>query len=318
MAKIITRDTLTHESQNTLNVKSSSLEFLRSREIGVRSKATIRYYKHILPRIIQWLESEHVTTWNQVTPELIREYLQSLKDKGHNQGGVHAYFRTLRALMNWVWDEYDLEVRNPITKVKCADRAPEPIAGITMEEVEEILAACRFNKFPERDRAVFCILVDTGIRKSELSNLKMEDVNVTESSITIHLGKGGKTRKVYFGKECRKAIRRYLSRLTDIQPHDSFWLTITGDPLAPSGLRQILRRTQENAGMKKVHEFHAFRRCFAIERKRNGDDDITISRALGHSSLEVTKRYLAFTPDDDRDFAMRASPMDNRRRNRSM
>ena len=78
--------------------------------------------------------------------------------------------------MNWVWDEYDIDTRNPITKVKCADRPPEPIAGITLEEVNEILDAYRFNELPERDRTIFSILVDTVIRKSKLSNLKNEDV----------------------------------------------------------------------------------------------------------------------------------------------
>lgn len=318
MAKIISRNLLTHKNEIKTDIPKTIDEFIRSRETGTRSKATIRYYKNLVPKIEEWLSSINIIDWRQLTADDIRFFLKDLKDEGHNQGGVHSYYRTLRAIMNWVWDEYDLDTRNPISKVKCADRRPEPIDGITIEEVEELLTACNLNKFPERDRAMFFILVDTGIRKSELTDLLMEDVNVTENKIVIRKGKGDKTRFVYFGKECRKAIRRYLSRITDIQPHDSFWLTIDGYSLTPSGIREILRRTQKNAGLKRCYGFHDFRRCFAIERKRNGDDDITISRALGHSSLEVTKRYLAFTQDDDRAFAMRASPMDNRKRNRSM
>lgn len=110
------------------------------------------------------------------------------------------------------------------------------------------------NKFPERDRAMFYILVDTGIRKSELTNLLMEDVIISENKIVIWKGKGNKLRFVYFGKECRKVIRRYLSRITDIQLHDSFWLTIDGDSLKASGIREILRRTQKNAGLKRYYK----------------------------------------------------------------
>ena len=83
------------------------------------------------------------------------------------------------------------------------------------------------------------------------------------------------------GRECRKALKRYVACLEEIQDHDPFWLSLNGEPLAVDGVREILRRVQRAAGLPKIHDFHDFRRCFALERKRNGDDDITISRALG-------------------------------------
>lgn len=313
MAKVIKRDLLTHKDEINIRISESIAGFILSRQ-SICTKATIKYYQYLLPRILAWFETHGIFMWGEVTAEVIRDYLEELRDTGHSQGGVHSHFRTLRALMNWVWNEYDIEIRNPISKVKCQDRRPEPIPGITIAEVGQMIDQCKYNKFPERDRALIAVLVDTGIRRTELMTLTMADIDLDRNMLTIKHGKGNKFRQVFVGKECKKLLRKYLSRLEDIRPSDPLWLTNEGDPLTICGARSILRRTQRAAGLERIHDFHDFRRCFAIERKRNGDDDITISRALGHSSLEVTKRYLAFTEDDDRSFALRASPMDNRKR----
>lgn len=313
MAKIIKRDLLTHKNEIKIKISESVKGFIHSRQSSC-TKATIKYYEYLLPRILSWFESQEIYEWHEVTSEIIRNYLDELKDSGHSQGGVHSYFRTLRALMNWAWDEYDIESRNPVDKIKCQDRRPEPIPGITIAEVGLMLEQCKHNKFPERDRALIAVLIDTGIRRTELMSLTMADIELDRNLLIIRHGKGNKFRQVYIGKECKKLLRKYLARLEDVRPTDSLWLTNEGDSLSICGARSILRRTQRAAGLERIHDFHDFRRCFAIERKRNGDDDITISRALGHSSLEVTKRYLAFTEDDDRNFALRSSPMDNRKK----
>lgn len=314
MAKISKRDPRSANVQIYLNIVETANLFLQSRKASNYSYHTIKFYDDKVPVILKWFNSQCFETWDEITPQVIRDFLESMRDNGHNQGGVFLYYRVVRALMRWVWDEYDIEVRNPINKVKCQDRKPVPIQGITIEEVNQMMDACKFNKFPERDKALIAVLVDTGIRRSELMSLLMSDVDLDSGRIIVQQGKGGKTRHVFFGRDTKKLLRKYLSRIEDARPNDPFWLTNEGDPLSIDGARSVLRRTQRAAGLTKIHDFHDFRRCFAIERKRNGDDDITISRALGHSSLEVTKRYLAFTEDDDRSFALRASPMDNRKK----
>lgn len=275
---------------------------------------TIRYYRNMLGSILDYLKSIEIDTVDQITTEVIRNYLLHLETKGHNPGGVHGYFRVLRAFMRWLWDDYDIPTRNPIDKIKCKNRPPTPIEGITMDEVQSCMEACNQTRFPERAKAMIAVLVDTGLRRAELLGLTFDDVRISDGRITVRNGKGGKFRIVYCGKECRKHLRRYIACLEDVKPGDPFWLTLNGEPLGLDGAREVIRRVQRQAGLSKIHDFHDFRRCFAIERKRNGDDDITISRALGHSSLEVTKRYLAFTNDDDRELALRSSPMDNRKK----
>lgn len=314
MAKIIRRDLRSIAVQNHLRIDNTADAFLQSRSASNYSRSTVRFYHDKVPVIVAWFKSQQIETWDEITAQSIRNFLEDLREAGHNQGGVFLYFRVVRTLMNWVWDEYDVESRNPISKVKCQDRRPEPLPGITIAEVGQMMDQCKFNKFPERDRAMIAVLVDTGIRRSELMALTMKDIDLNRNQLTIRHGKGDKFRQVFIGKECKKLLRKYLACLDDVRLSDPLWLTNEGDPLTTCGARSILRRIQQAAGFDRIHDFHDFRRCFAIERKRNGDDDITISRALGHSSLEVTKRYLAFTEDDDRAFALRASPMDNRRK----
>lgn len=311
MAKIISRDNVPFQA-----AKISDLiePFLLSRKTQNCSTNTIGYYKRKLPVVFRWFENHHIFTFDQITSESIRQMLSDASDSGHNKGGTHIFYRTLKTYLRWVWDEYDYTWRNPMEKVKCEAPRPVPIPGITIEEVDKLMDACKWNKFPERDRAMIAVLTDTGIRRNELMSLTMKDVDVDEGKITIRHAKGDKLQIVYCGRETRKLLRKYLSRLCDIQKNDPFWLTLDSDKLSADGALSMLRRTQKNAGLKKEYSFHAFRRCFALECIRNGDDIWLVSRKLNHTSVEVTKRYLAFTPDDDRASATRASPMDNRKR----
>lgn len=311
MAKIKNRRQQISSNFEVLDMNVCGIQFIQSRRTLHLTPGTIEFYNKRIKEIKSYFLSQNILTINEITSVNIRDYLDWLELRGHNQGGTHIYYRVLKVFLKWIWEEYEIDVRNPIDKVKCLNRPPTPIEGITIDEVQACLDACDQTKFPERARAIISVLADTGLRRTELLELKMKDIRLSDGRITVRHGKGDKFRIVYCGKLCRKSLRKYINCLEDINENDSLWLSLEGEPLGVDGLRWIIRSVQQLAGLNKIHEFHDFRRFFALERKRNGDDDIVISRALGHSSLEVTKRYLAFSSDDDRDFALRASPIDN-------
>lgn len=296
------------------NIADSIDSFLLSKKIENRSTDTIRFYKWILNAISKWLSENEIYRWEDLTPDVIRKMLAELQDSGHSQGGVHAYYRTIKAYINWYWNEYDVELKNPITKVKCSNRKPEPLPGITISEIDKILSAVSGSEFPERDNAMIYLLVDVGVRKSELMDLKYKNLNCDTGEVVIEHGKGDKRRTVFMGRECRKTVRKYFRLLRNCKPDDTIWYTIEGTPLTASGAKEILRRLQKRAGFDKFHSFHDFRRCSAVESKRNGGSDIEVSRKLGHSSLEVTKRYFALNEEDDQLFGEKSSPMDHRKK----
>lgn len=288
--------------------------FLLSRKTQNCSQQTIQFYRNKLPKVIEWFATNGIETPTEITPDLIRLFLDDIRNSGHNKGGTHIFFRILKAFLRWIWDEYDLTSRNPIEKIRCETPRSDPIPGITIEEVGRMIEACKLNKFPERDRAIIAVLTDTGIRRSELMALTFRDVDAATGRIVIQHGKGDKFHVVFCGKEARKYLRQYLSCLSDMHPNEPLWVTLCGDPITTNGVLSMFRRTMKNAHLDHEYSFHAFRRCFAIECVRNGDDIGTVSRKLNHSNVEVTKRYLAFTEEDDRNFALRSSPMDNRKK----
>lgn len=310
MAVVKFRDNIQRNFSRVIRIDEPYNNFLQSKQAAGFSKNTIDLYSHRLNDMFPFFIEHGYDTFGNITPEAIRIYLNHLTEKGHNKGGTHLYYRILRTYMNFVWDEYDLEGRNPISKVPFSQPRPKPIEGISMEEVKAMLKACQKNVFPQRDKAIISILVDTGIRRSELMALKHGDIDLDTGRIVIRHGKGDKFRVVFAGKECRKALRKYVGCLDDIKPTDPFWLTKDGDVITADGVLSMLRRTQQNAGIKKLHCFHDFRRCCAIERLRLGEDIFTISRLLGHADIETTKRYLYITDQDDRNFYEQSSPLD--------
>jgi site-specific recombinase XerD len=212
--------------------------------------------------------------------------------------------------LRWYETEAEPEAwSNPIAKVKPPKLPNAPIQPITIQEVKKMINKCPPDLQGVRDKAILLTLVDTGIRASELLQLNIDDFNQVQGSLLIRHGKGDKTRKVYMGKQTRKLIRVYLSQRTDSA--DALFVSMDNKArLTYAGLRWIVINRSKQARVK-ARGIHTFRRLYALTMLRNGVDVITLSRLMGHSDLQVLKRYLAQTDDDLREAHAHASPVDN-------
>jgi integrase/recombinase XerD len=306
---------------NTLNepriiinsIQSEHLEtwlesFLIDKHTSGLSERTIQFYRLKLTRWAAWCERQSITRISQITPDELRRYLLELESNGNNAGGRHAYYRAIRTFLYWYEEEAEPEGwKNPIKKVK-APRVPiEPIQPISLTEFGQLLNAAKGAKWPERDAALLLALLDTGARAAEFVAMNLEDMEPITGAILIRKGKGGKPRTVFIGKKTRRAVRAYLKTRTD--DSDALWVTRTGTRLAIGGLREILRRRAEDAGIPE-HSAHDFRRAFALNMLRNGCDIFTLARLMGHSSIQVLQRYLAQTTADTEAAAARFGVVD--------
>lgn len=282
--------------------------FILERQSRGLSKRTIAYYAEKLDYFSRYLDELGVVNIEEVTPELIRQYLLYLSNS-HNPGGIHTIYRAIRALFNWWESENDGGFHNPMRKVKAPKLVIEPLPGISIQSIIKMVDSCKTDLF-QRDIAVLLTLVDTGARASELLSLNLDDINFITGAIQIKHAKGNKSRTVFIGKQCRTALRRYNKSRSDLTSISPLWITKENERLTLSGLRQIIRRRAKDAGIKEPG-LHDFRRCFAITMLRNGCDLISLSRLMGHSSLEMLKRYLAIATSDCEIAHKRASPVDN-------
>jgi integrase/recombinase XerD len=137
--------------------------------------------------------------------------------------------------------------------------------------------------------------------------LNRDDVNLITGAIQIRRGKGRKPRNVYLGDKARQTLKRYLKGRQDLNP--ALWISRSGERLTETGLRMMLRRRADRGDVPAPSP-HDFRRAFAIERWRAGSDIVTISKLMGHTSLQVLTRYLKQAGEDLEQAAKQSSPVD--------
>jgi len=282
--------------------------FILERQSRGLSKRTISYYIEKLNYFCEYLDGLDVVDIREISPEIIRQYLFQLSNS-HTPGGVHAIFRAIRALFNWWEFENDGDFKNPIKKVSAPKFRTEPLPGISIQDVIKMVDACK-SGMAIRDKPLLLTLADTGLRASEFISLDIQDIDLITGLISVKHGKGNKPRVVYVGRKCRQMIKRYLKSRENLHLNSPLWVTNEGERISFAGLREIVRRRANNAGIKQPG-LHDFRRCFAITMLRNGCDLITLSRLMGHSGLEVLKRYLALSKSDIEDIYRTTSPIDH-------
>lgn len=308
------------ESQRTIQVSNVDdyLEtwmeaFLIDRKASGIAKGTFSFYRIKLKMFSNYCEAQAVKYITQITPTLIRQYLLFLEEKGHNPGGKHAAFRTLRVFLYWYENEADPgNWTNPIHRVKAPKVPTEPLEPVSIDTVNQMIKVCPLDSFTGvRDIAIFLFLLDTGARANEFLSLNMYDIDLVHGDILIRQGKGHKPRTVYIGRQSRRALRRYLRHRRD--DNSALWVThprFSSERLGYDGLRRILTRRAHEASVDKPTP-HDFRRAFALSMLRNGTDVFTLAKLMGHEGITVLQRYLKQTNQDTEIAHRRAGPVDN-------
>jgi site-specific recombinase XerD len=289
-------------------VRNAVSNFLTERRARGLSPRTIGLYQDVLGRFCRWLDDVGVVKLEELTPDVIRQFLLYLEAGGHNAGGRHVYYRSIKAFLNWWEWENEGEYRNPIKWVAPPKVLAEPLPGISLENAKRMVDAC-VTDLADRDRSILLTLVDTGARRAELTALDVGDVDLASGEVMIRRGKGNKSRFVRMGEKCRRAVRRYLKGRKALTISSPLFATDEEDRLTFPGLRQIIRRRAVDAGVK-APGLHDFRRCCAIALYRNGVDIYTISKYLGHAGIAITTRYIRLVDADVTEAHRRGSPVD--------
>jgi site-specific recombinase XerD len=284
--------------------------FLTDRKAQGFAGETVRFYQKKLRYFSTYCDGQAVTQVSQLTADLIRRFLLELSE-GHNPGGVHACFRSLRTLLLWIEDEeiMPFDWKNPIRKVKAPKLPVEPIEPISLENIHRLIVTCPQNFSGCRDKAMLLGLLDTGARAQEFLNLNLEDVELATGSVLIRQGKGRKPRMVFLGRKTIRAVRIYFRFRHDSNP--ALWVSVHGERATYTALRCLLRRRAQLAGLKEIPTPHDFRRAFALVMLRSGVDVFALQKLMGHSDLQVLRRYLAQTNQDVQVAHMRGSPVDH-------
>ena len=271
--------------------------FLIDRKAAGVATGTLRIYRQKIKLFSDYCDAQAIIQIGQINPSFLRQYLLYLEESGHNAGGRHAAFRTIRVFFLWYEDEVEPEGwSNPIHKVKAPKVPVEPLEPVSFDTVSQMVKACPHNTFTgDRDTAILLCLLDTGARANELLSVNLDDVNQARGDILVRQGKGHKPRTVYIGKQSKRALRRYLNHSTDECP--ALWVShprFGSNRLSFDGLTELLSRRAYKAQVDEPSP-HDFRRAFALAMLRNGIDIFTFAKLMGHEGISVLQRYLKQT-----------------------
>jgi len=213
---------------------------------------------------------------------------------------VASYTRAIKSFFSFLERE-ELIPSNPVAKVKVPKTPKRNMPTFSEEDLVRLFAQPD-KKTSEgyRDYTIMLTLLDTGLRVSELCGLNVGDVDLTNGYLRV-MGKGQRERYVPIGSKVTKALLKYkLSHRSGANGSDNFFLTRDGRPVNKARVQKIIRRYGERAGIKTRPSPHTFRSTKAVLYLRNGGDPFSLQKALGHSSLVMTRRYSNLADSDVR------------------
>ena len=263
------------------------------------SSHTILNYKDDVLEYLEFLDSENLN-YQDTRYEDIRFYLMYLKDdKNNNNSSIDRKLSSLRGLYKYLANE-GVVSSNPFSLVSGPKKEKKLPRYFEYNELEELLDTPDLRKsLGQRDRLILEMLYATGVRVSELVNIKVNDINRSMKNIII-LGKGNKERIVEYGDYCEEALDLYLNdgyyRL-NIHSSDYLFLNNNGEKLTDRGVRYILSKLIEKTSINKKISPHMIRHSFATHLLNNGCSLLSVQKLLGHDSIKSTQVYTHVSTD---------------------
>jgi len=251
-----------------------------------RGPSTIRNRKCVVMIMAKHFCADGVTDPSAVTKAQLNRYLlRQYADR--KPGGRVALYATVKIFFDWLAAEY--ETANPIAAIPRPKGGSEPVPVVRPDEIGAILAACkdRFPALTARNTAITWLLIESGLRRFEVTALDLADVDLKARTATVRRGKFGKARVAVFGDETGQAIWRYLRHRG--REDGPLFISEHGGRLTASGLSQIIGRISRRSGVQVRP--HMFRHTWAHAYLAAGLGESSLMRLAGWSDASMLRRY---------------------------
>jgi integrase/recombinase XerC len=275
------------------------------------SPHTVKNYGNDIGQFLDYCKAQEVHSPEQIDRSLLRSYLAELDDAGYVKASIARRVAEMRSFGEFLVQEGALE-RNTFRTVS-APRIPKRLPQyLTVAEIETLLQALDTSTpLGLRDRAIIEVLYAAGLRVSELVDLDVAGVDLTQSQVRV-MGKGSKERIALLGRQAMWALRAYLRQgrpeLLGRQPTDALFLNHRGGRLTTRGVALVLSRTGKRAGIQTPVSPHVLRHSFATHLLDGGADLRVVQELLGHANLATTQIYTHVSQSRAREVYMRAHP----------
>jgi len=258
------------------------------------SARTVRAYLGDVERLVSWLQEQGVEDPGTVDHRRLRDYLYHLKDQEMAASSIRRALSSVRTYFGFLIEEGRVEVdpTDSLESPRSWRRLPTVLsreeAAAMLESPEETRATCW------RDRSILELLYATGMRVSELTQLKVSDIQTEERLVRVQ-GKGGRERLIPYGSAAARALCRYLR---DLRPkidrgraESKVFLNVRGTPLTRMAVWQIVKDAASHTGVEKRVSPHTLRHSFATHLLEGGADLAAVQELLGHVDISTTQIY---------------------------
>ena len=273
------------------------------------SNNTIESYKRDLTKFYVYIDKD----LKKVSKDDIKNYLKHLYDDKINERSIARNISTLKTFYKFL-NITKIINNNPVDSISSPKLGKKLPNTLSEEDINKLLNIKLIDNYSYRNKAMLELMYATGLRVSELVNLKVYDVNL-EEAIVKTMGKGSKERIIPIGDYALNALKIYIneyrSSLFKREVNDYLFLNNHGKPMTRQGFFKIIKKLASEQGITKEFSPHTLRHSFATHLLSHGADLRIIQELLGHSDVSTTQIYTHVSNEELEDTFKKYHPHGN-------
>ncbi len=296
-----------------MTLNDSIQDFLLDQRVRGNSINTVTYYSFSLMPFCEFFGYE--SDISSLTVSVCKKYyIHLVEDKDINSVSIQTYIRALRSFLRWLFEEELIDI-NICSKFKLPKATRKVIDVLSDAEVDKLLAAVSGSEWlTVRNRLIVALMLDSGLRLNEVVTLQRSSVHLKDRYLIV-TGKGDKQRTVPFGSFTASVLEEYLTITKNSGVSSALLIKVSDtlfgyEPITQSTVKNLFRKLKVRADIPRLYP-HLLRHTFATRFLENGGNIYALQAILGHSSLEMVKKYLHLASARIRADFPRFSPIDN-------
>ena len=288
-------------------------EFIITQQLKGNSEQTVYYYKNCLEPLLKFVGAN--TDIHSFTVEHVKEYCLALRKRDIVSNSFKTYVKGIKAFLSWLYQE-EYTAENFSDKIQLPKAERKTIDVLSPREIEQLFRYFDVKKYSGlRNYCICALMLDSGLRRSEVVRLKVTDVHFDKNSYLIVSGKGNKQRMVPLGLRSQKHLMKYIARRPPDVYTDALFLTKSNTPITQTVINRLFKTLKvDKVGGDhlacRIHP-HLLRHTFATSFLENGGNIYLLQQILGHTTLDMVKKYVHLTQAKSMDNFRMYSPLDN-------